>query len=237
CLLFDGSPRFRCSGAGTLRRQLCAYAAYPARQRIVRGGGYFRGDRGGQQCWGRSALSGVGYGEVEYCRADLWQEKRGQEKRGEETGGGGTVYRELLCGHLHHSRAEIHRVLRRPGRAASGIKRRWQRRGVAPRWWKRYFPASPQRLNSRCRRQDNFAALKCARENSVVPPGLESFLQLFPALKRWAKLVRPSGAVFSSSSSHQIAKTPVLTHTLKRWASQKRAQSRVLQRSVKPTLK
>jgi len=31
-------------------------------------------------------------------------------------------------------------------------------------------------------------------ENSVVPPGLESFLRLFPALKRWAKLVRPSGA-------------------------------------------
>ena len=51
-------------------------------------------------------------------------EKRGHEKRGEETGGGGTLYRELLCGHLHHSRAEIHRVLRRPGRAASGIKRR-----------------------------------------------------------------------------------------------------------------
>jgi hypothetical protein len=32
------------------------------------------------------------------------------------------------------------------------------------------------------------------RENSVVPPGLESFLPLFPALKRWAKLGRPSGA-------------------------------------------
>ena len=31
-------------------------------------------------------------------------------------------------------------------------------------------------------------------ENSVVPPGLESFLRLFPALKRWARLVRPSGA-------------------------------------------
>jgi hypothetical protein len=33
------------------------------------------------------------------------------------------------------------------------------------------------------------------RENSVVP-GLESFLSLFPALKRWAKLDRPSGARF-----------------------------------------
>src|SRR5258705_446377 len=32
-------------------------------------------------------------------------------------------------------------------------------------------------------------------ENSVVPPGLESFLPLSPALKRWAKLERPSGLV------------------------------------------
>jgi len=30
----------------------------------------------------------------------------------------------------------------------------------------------------------------------VVPPGLESLLPLFPALKRWAKLLRPSGAGF-----------------------------------------
>src|ERR1039458_3274859 len=29
---------------------------------------------------------------------------------------------------------------------------------------------------------------------SVVPPGPELFLPLFPALKRWAKLGRPSGA-------------------------------------------
>jgi hypothetical protein len=34
-------------------------------------------------------------------------------------------------------------------------------------------------------------------EKSVVPPGLESFVPLFPALARWAKLVRPSGAGFS----------------------------------------
>jgi len=56
------------------------------------------------------------------------------------------------------------------------------------------------------------------RENWVVPPGLRSFFPLFPALKRWAKLVRPSGTAFSSSSFHRIAKTSVLTHTLKRWA-------------------
>ena len=37
---------------------------------------------------------------------------------------------------------------------------------------------------------------------------------LFPALKRWAKLVRPSRAVLSNSSFHRIAKMPVLTHTL-----------------------
>ena len=39
--------------------------------------------------------------------------------------------------------------------------------------------------------------LKTMRENSVVPPGLESFFPLFPALKRWAKFIRPSGAGFS----------------------------------------
>src|ERR1035441_3267969 len=32
-----------------------------------------------------------------------------------------------------------------------------------------------------------------ARGGSVVPPGLYSFLPLFPALKRWAKLGRPPG--------------------------------------------
>ena len=35
------------------------------------------------------------------------------------------------------------------------------------------------------------------RENWVVPPGLESFFSLFPALKRWAKFGRPSGSGFS----------------------------------------
>lgn len=33
--------------------------------------------------------------------------------------------------------------------------------------------------------------------NRVVPPGLESFLASFPALKRWATLGRPSGTGFS----------------------------------------
>src|SRR5450759_88223 len=60
--------------------------------------------------------------------------------------------------------------------------------------------------------------LKSVRENSVVPPGLESFFPLFPALKRWAKFGRPSGAGLSGISFHRIAKKRVLTHTLKRWA-------------------
>ncbi|MGD0601357.1 MAG: penicillin acylase family protein [Terriglobales bacterium] len=40
------------------------------------------------------------------------------------------------------------------------------------------------------------------RANSVVPPGLESFVPLFPALKRWAKFGRPSGAGFSPGTEH-----------------------------------
>jgi penicillin amidase len=38
------------------------------------------------------------------------------------------------------------------------------------------------------------------KENLVVPPGLESFVPLFPALKRWAKLGRPSGAGYFSGA-------------------------------------
>ncbi len=58
------------------------------------------------------------------------------------------------------------------------------------------------------------SGLKSVRESWVVPPGLESLLPLFPALKRWAKLVRPSGARFSCDSSHWTAqKTSSLAHT------------------------
>ena len=39
------------------------------------------------------------------------------------------------------------------------------------------------------------------RDNSVVPPGFESLLPLSPALKRWAKLDRPSGARFLLASA------------------------------------
>jgi tetratricopeptide (TPR) repeat protein len=76
------------------------------------------------------------------------------------------------------------------------------------------------------------AALKSVRENSVVPPGLESFLPLFPALKRWAKLGRPSGAAFSCAWFHQTVRKRVLTHTLKRWATQSLASVVVTATSV-----
>src|SRR6266542_5619873 len=39
------------------------------------------------------------------------------------------------------------------------------------------------------------------RKNSAVPPGLESCCPLYPALPRWAKLVRPCGDRFLTSHS------------------------------------
>ena len=45
-------------------------------------------------------------------------------------------------------------------------------------------------------RQSHF--LRHNRAMAQTPPGLESFLPLSPAVKRWAKLGRPSGAAFSS---------------------------------------
>jgi hypothetical protein len=41
-----------------------------------------------------------------------------------------------------------------------------------------------------------------AREDWVVPPGLEVFFQF--SLKRWAKLVRPSGAGFRRVSARGV---------------------------------
>src|ERR1019366_7749497 len=54
------------------------------------------------------------------------------------------------------------------------------------------------------------------RAMTQTPPGLESFLPLFPALKRWAKLGRPSGAAFSRAWFHQTVQKRVLTRTLSR---------------------
>jgi hypothetical protein len=45
--------------------------------------------------------------------------------------------------------------------------------------------------------------------------GLEFSPPLSPALKRWAKFVRPSGAGFSAIPFHRIAREPILAHTLK----------------------
>jgi len=57
--------------------------------------------------------------------------------------------------------------------------------------------------------------LKCVREDSVVPPGLESSLSLFPALKRRAIVSRPSGARINAILSHRFGQNLVLAHTLK----------------------
>ena len=51
-----------------------------------------------------------------------------------------------------------------------------------------------------------------------IPQGLENVHELFPAVKRWAKLERPSGAGFAVISFHRIVRKPVLTQTLERWA-------------------
>jgi len=63
----------------------------------------------------------------------------------------------------------------------------------------------PQRLEPSTIWEHLAQRWKCVGENSVVPPGLGSFVPLFPALPRWAKLVRPSGVEFSGISSHQLA--------------------------------
>src|ERR1039458_5600555 len=65
------------------------------------------------------------------------------------------------------------------------------------------------------------------RAMTQTPPGLESFLPLFPALKRWAKLGRPSGAAFSCAWFHQAVRKRVLTHTLKRCSTQKQVRHRL----------
>jgi hypothetical protein len=67
---------------------------------------------------------------------------------------------------------------------------------------------------------------KRVRENSVVPPGLESLLPLSPALKRWAKLDRPSGARFSVFVPPDPSERRVLTHTLEALLYPKALRSR-----------
>jgi len=52
-------------------------------------------------------------------------------------------------------------------------------------------------------------------ENWVVPPGLASFSPLYPPLKRWAKLDRPSGARLTDALHRRINQKQDYTHTLK----------------------
>jgi len=64
------------------------------------------------------------------------------------------------------------------------------------------------------------AALQSVHESWVVPPGLEAFFLLSPALKRWATLVRPYGAGSSyisfSISFHWVTQERVLVHIRQR---------------------
>jgi hypothetical protein len=70
-----------------------------------------------------------------------------------------------------------------------------------------------------------FPQAQCVGENSVVPPGLESFLPRSPALKRWAKLERPSGAGFSESSFPSLVQEQTFAQGLKRCSTQNLAFS------------
>src|SRR5450759_5427495 len=88
----------------------------------------------------------------------------------------------------------------------------------------RCVPPLPSAAKAALENKRVIAKLKSVREDSVVPPGLESFLPLFPTLKRWAKLGRPSGAAFSCACFHQTVQKRVLTHTLKRCATQNQAR-------------
>jgi hypothetical protein len=67
-----------------------------------------------------------------------------------------------------------------------------------------------------------FPQAQCLGEHSVVPPGLESFLPASPALKRWAKLERPSGAGFSESLFASMVQVRGLSPALKHWAKLER---------------
>src|SRR5450759_550605 len=105
------------------------------------------------------------------------------------------------------------------------------------KWRTPIFFGQRRKTNPRCTLPVKVAhppVLKSVRENSVVPPGPESFLPLFPALKRWAKLDRPSGAAFSCAWFHRTVQKRALTHTLKRCATQNRGQNRVFPQPVKP---
>src|SRR6266481_4381307 len=69
-----------------------------------------------------------------------------------------------------------------------------------------------------------------------TPPGLQSFVPPFPALKRWAKLVRASGATFSNVPFHGLSQKLVLMHTLRHWRHQRMQQASQGDLGPEPTL-
>ena len=55
-----------------------------------------------------------------------------------------------------------------------------------------------------CYRRPEPQGLKCARESSVAPTGLDSFIPLYPALKRWAISSRPLCGLDSGDCFHLV---------------------------------
>jgi penicillin amidase len=87
-----------------------------------------------------------------------------------------------------------------PGRLISSLAARHVPQGLKPAFFQGRNGAAeaapyPQPIYET--RRNVARGLTILRENSVVPPGLGSLVPLFPALKRWANLGRPSGAGFS----------------------------------------
>ena len=62
----------------------------------------------------------------------------------------------------------------------------------------------PQGLKPSRKKEGFIAALKSVRENWVVPPGFESWVPLYPALKRGAKVARPCGTGICWDLFHRI---------------------------------
>src|SRR5580765_515044 len=62
-----------------------------------------------------------------------------------------------------------------------------------------------------------FEAGIASGERSVVPPGLGSFSALYPALKRWASLDRPSGASLICAANPRLASWAVFLRPSGAW--------------------
>src|SRR5271156_5319334 len=75
----------------------------------------------------------------------------------------------------------------------------------------------PQLFSYQCSRRPTRGG--APGENSAVPPGLESTPPLFPALKRWAMLGRPSGAQFSAIEFWHNKKPPRQSERFGGWGT------------------